>query len=109
MKSEKLFSYGSLQLTNIQLLVFGKVLAGKIDSIIGYKQSIIKIKEESNENSYPILLYTGVDSDIINGKVFHLSFDDMQKADDYETDIYKRVKTSLVSGGFAWVYVKNNG
>jgi gamma-glutamylcyclotransferase (GGCT)/AIG2-like uncharacterized protein YtfP len=108
---ENLFSYGTLQSKQVQLDVFGRVLNGQPDILIGYKKELIKIKEHSDDRSnsegeYVTLIGTGDDVDMIEGVVFLVTEAELQKADEYETDAYKKVEVLLQSGNKAWVYVK---
>lgn len=110
---ENLFSYGTLQSKQVQLDVFGRILKGQPDIVIGYKKEMIKIKEHSDgrpdrEEEYVTLICTGNDFDMIEGVVFLVTDAELQKADEYETDAYKRVRVLLQSGNRAWVYVKND-
>jgi hypothetical protein len=38
----KLFSYGTLQQEDVQLTTFGRRLAGVADSLVGYRQSMVR-------------------------------------------------------------------
>ncbi|KTD41346.1 gamma-glutamylcyclotransferase family protein [Legionella parisiensis] len=110
MKTEKLFSYGTLRYEAVQLSNFGRKLHGTSDSLPGFGISKIKIKDRdvittSGEEEHPIITFTGKSADRIEGMVFDVSPEELNKADSYEVADYKRVKVKLVSGIFAWVYV----
>lgn len=109
----KLFSYGTLQLEQVQLETFGRTLLGYPDSLKGYKKEIIKIKVASVVNlsgieEHIIISYSGRDSDIIEGLVFSVTRDELDHADAYETNDYRRIEVVLQSGRNAWVYVKSD-
>jgi hypothetical protein len=110
---ENLFSYGTLQLQQVQLELFGRTLKMEPDALTGYKKEMIKIKVESGvnlsgEEEHVIISYTGNESDVIEGSVLSLTKDELEQADEYETDDYKRIRVTLKSGRQSWVYVKNN-
>jgi len=107
---ENLFSYGTLQDAPIQLKTFGRMLEGQPDSLIGYKMTFTKIKDEAvvaetGMTHYNNITYTGNDSDIITGTVFEVTETELQGSDEYEAlDNYQRSLMKLGSGKTAWVY-----
>lgn len=107
---ENLFSYGTLQLESIQLKTFGRKLEGHPDVLTGYKLSLVKIKDEavvasSGMTHYNNILYTGNESDQINGTVYIITGDELKQADEYESaDDYGRIMLQLKSGNTAWVF-----
>ena len=110
---EKLFSYGTLQLKRVQLDVFGRTIKGQPDILAGYKKEWIKIKLDPTTHSHEIeehvvISYTDNDYDLITGTVFLISLAQLTRADEYETNVYKRIIVSLQSGKIAWTYVKND-
>ena len=46
-------------------------------------------------------------SDAINGIAFTLTNEDLIKADQFESNAYKRVQITLKSGIVAWIYLEN--
>lgn len=57
-----LFSYGTLQQTNVQLATFGRELTGVSDSLVGYEQSLVAIADPevvraSGKTHHPIIKY----------------------------------------------------
>ncbi|MDA8990438.1 gamma-glutamylcyclotransferase [Opitutales bacterium] len=107
---ENLFSYGTLQMERVQVETFGRKLSGKKDTLSGYALAKVKITDESvlakSETSFhPILRYTGDSSDQVEGIIFQISDNELQQADDYEIDAYKRIEAKFQSGIKAWVYV----
>jgi len=110
---ENLFSYGTLQLEQVQLELFGRTLKMEPDALIGFKKEKIIIKSESvvslsGEEEHVIIRYTGNDSDVIEGAVLSITLDELNRADAFETDDYKRINVTLRSGKVAWAYVKND-
>lgn len=108
---ENLFSYGTLQLPNVQLKLFGRLVEMTPDALVGYKKEMIRIKIDSVINSsgleeHLIIDYTGNEADVVDGVVLSISSEELQHADEYETEDYKRIAVTMKSGKTAWVYVK---
>ena len=106
---EKLFSYGTLQLESVQLETFGRLLQGKRDTLTGYLKTEVKITDhdvikKSGTDMHTILKFTGIDSDRVKGTIFEVSALELKRADDYEVDAYRRIKSTFKSGTTAWVY-----
>ena len=106
---EYIFSYGTLQLENVQMELFGRTLQGNSDILRGYKTSTIDIKDESfdskcEQKTYLIAVSSNNKQDNIKGTVFEITEKELVIADDYESDDYKRVRVLLESGKEAWVY-----
>jgi gamma-glutamylcyclotransferase (GGCT)/AIG2-like uncharacterized protein YtfP len=107
---EKLFSYGTLQMDKVQQETFGRSLSGKKEILLGYVISKIKITDQSvlaksGTEFHPILRYTGNRSDEVEGIIFEISKKELQQADDYEINAYKRTQANFKSGTIAWAYV----
>ncbi len=106
-----LFSYGTLQLKQVQLETFGRLLKGTTDTLVGYRIEKIKITDPdvlavSQEPYHPIATHTGHIHDHIEGSCFSITKKELEHADTYEVSDYKRVKIILRSGKEAWVYIK---
>ncbi|OOV88038.1 gamma-glutamylcyclotransferase family protein [Oceanospirillum linum] len=107
---ERLFSYGTLQLDQVQQETFGRLLSGEKDTLIGYALSEVRISDEavvatSGKALHPILKYTGNPEDQVEGTVFEITVEELAQADDYEVAEYVRVATIFHSGNTAWAYV----
>ena len=107
--AQKLFSYGTLQLKNVQKETFGRNLVGKKDNLLGYKLESLKIKdpsviEISEAKTHPIIRFTGTNVDVVEGTVFEVTSDELLEADNYEVEDYKRIEVILKSGIKSWVY-----
>ena len=107
---EYLFSYGTLQKTEVQLKLFGRVLNGTMDVLKGWKISPIEIKDEKflakgEEKSQKTLIATNNDADIVEGTIFEISEEELLLADTYEPDNYKKIEVALASGKETQVYV----
>ena len=106
---EKLFSYGTLQLPQVQESLFGRILAGTKEELPGYKVETLKIKdqaviEKSGTDMHPILVHTGEPADVVPGMVFEITQAELEKADEYEVDDYLRSVGFMLSGTHAWIY-----
>ena len=106
---EKLFSYGTLQLPQVQESLFGRILAGTKEELHGYKVEKLKIKdqaviEKSGTDMHPILVQTGKPQDVVAGMVFEITQAELEKADEYEVDDYQRTLATMRSGTQAWIY-----
>ena len=108
--TELLFSYGTLQNTEVQLETFGRELVGHDDALLGYQLEMVEIKDEavvalSGETHHPIAIETSDTANEIPGMVFEISADELNHSDQYEVNDYKRIFGNLKSGKKAWVYV----
>ncbi len=108
---QSLFSYGTLQIEAVQLATFGRRLEGTPDSLPGYRQTKLKIKDEtvvaqSGQEYYLNIQFTGQDSDKIDGTRFQVTRRELEQADVYEeAALYRRISVELNSGVQAWVYL----
>jgi aminoglycoside 6'-N-acetyltransferase I len=108
--TEFLFSYGTLQLERVQMATFGRRLTGIRDALPGFERGSreiddAKVAAELGKTHYAIARFTGRTIDAVDGTVFAVTTDEIQRADDYEVAGYKRVSVALRSGTRAWVYV----
>ncbi|OUD35040.1 gamma-glutamylcyclotransferase family protein [Flavobacterium sp. FPG59] len=101
---EKLFAYGSLQNEDIQKDLFGRILEGTPETLIGYVVKQIQIEEEFGIVNYPIITQTENQEDTINGIVYDISTKELHQSDLYEGLHYKRVEVQLQSKQKAWAY-----
>lgn len=101
-KTQYLFTYGTLRNEEIQQNIFGRKTKGRIDWLIAYR-----ISEKKLLQRYPVIERTGLEKDRVKGVVYEVSHLELHKADEYETDAYKRIEVVLKSKVKAWVYVEN--
>ena len=111
---ERLFSYGTLQLPEVQTATFGRLLQGQADSLVGFRQEMLAIRDPdvaklSGKTHHPILLATGNPADTVSGTVFLITPEELAQADKYEVSDYRRVLAPLASGVSAWAYVAQEG
>ena len=110
-RNQLLFSYGTLQLPEVQMAQFKRLLDGEDDAMLGFVQAMVEITDpevlrKSGQRFHPIVSQTGNPADSVAGKVFAVSTAELAAADAYEVADYKRVLVNLRSGKQAWVYVK---
>jgi hypothetical protein len=110
-RDQLLFSYGTLQLPEVQMAQFKRLLDGQDDAMPGFAQTMVEITDsevlrKSGQRFHPIVSQTGNASDRVAGKVFAVTAAELAAADAYEVADYKRVLVRLASGRDAWVYVK---
>jgi gamma-glutamylcyclotransferase (GGCT)/AIG2-like uncharacterized protein YtfP len=108
--TELLFSYGTLQRSEVQRATFGRELNGQRDAIVGYDLDYVTITDPhviatSGSDRHPILRPTDRADAHVDGMVFAISETDLAAADEYEVDDYRRIAVPLRSGATAWVYV----
>ena len=109
-ETERLFTYGTLQTVSVQLSTFGRKLTGSPDALVGYRLQMIQITDQefvaaSGAESHRNLEFTGNTLDVVEGSVFFVTQQELEQADAYEPDGYKRVRVRLRSGTEAWVYL----
>lgn len=111
--SERLFSYGTLQLQTVQQSLFGRTLVGHRDILPAFEQALLKIDDPEEvaalgKTHHAIARFTGQATDEIAGTTLLVTMDELLKADAYEPPEYQRVSVVLRSGTRAWVYVHVN-
>ncbi|MDO4637657.1 MAG: gamma-glutamylcyclotransferase family protein [Lautropia sp.] len=110
---ERLFSYGTLQQTEVQAATFGRLLEGRPDSIVGFRQELLTIRDPdvvalSGKTHHPILLPSGNVADTVSGTVFLVTPEELAHADRYEVSDYRRERVPLLGGGHAWAYIAHD-
>jgi gamma-glutamylcyclotransferase (GGCT)/AIG2-like uncharacterized protein YtfP len=109
--TEKLFSYGTLQLDSVQLATLGRKLEGRQDAVVGYQLITIVIAnpnfvQQSGTAHHRNIQFTGATTDLVEGTVLEVTNEELERADEYERGAdYKRVLVRLRSGVEAWVYL----
>ena len=106
---ERLFSYGTLRLEAVQRTVFGELVHGVADAVVGHRLEDVTITDPvvvalSGRAVHPVLVANRDGSGQVPGTVFTLDAAQLAAADAYEVDAYVRVEVPLLSGGKAWVY-----
>jgi uridine kinase len=105
----QLFSYGTLQLPDVQREHFGRVLSGAPDGLPGHRTDWLTITDPevirvSGTDRHPVVR-AGGPGDSATGTVLDLTAEELAAADRYEVDDYRRFLVRLASGRQAWVYL----
>lgn len=98
----RLFSYGSLRESRVQLATFGRLLSGQPDELVGFELGRAPRADKQLAN----VIRNGRSDSRVPGMSFEVSEAELLAADAYERDDdYARIAVSLASGTEAWVYV----
>jgi gamma-glutamylcyclotransferase (GGCT)/AIG2-like uncharacterized protein YtfP len=106
-----LFSYGSLMSEAAQLATFGRSLLTTTDSLNGYTQTRVPIRDPARASFHGTFHYANiVPSDVfqseVTGVILEITEEELIRADQYESqDGYCRVPVFTRSGRRAWAYV----
>ena len=103
-----LFVYGSLQHPAIQRWLFGRVIPGEPDQLTGAHCDWVDdpdpdILRLTGVRGYPRLQRTDGDT-AVSGLCLPLTEAELERADHYEGEAYRRERCRLASGLEAWVY-----
>jgi hypothetical protein len=106
-----LFSYGTLQMREVQLANYGRSLEGEPDVLVGYRMVILPDRDPdavrvSGTKTHMVVQQTGDPTDRVTGVVFLLTADELEATDRYEGSDYGRAELTLESGRRALVYVQ---
>ncbi|MEO8305669.1 MAG: gamma-glutamylcyclotransferase family protein [Betaproteobacteria bacterium] len=107
----RLFSYGTLQLEQVQLSTFGRLLDGHGDALLCFERSLNEIDDphvaaQIGQTHLANVTFNGRSDSRVSGTVFEITDAELAAADEYESvTAYKRVVAMLASGKKAWVYV----
>ena len=105
-----LFSYGTLQDDDVQLALFGRLLVGQEDELLGFGQALVRVADPefartSGKTHHAILRPDQSLDSRVPGTAFEVTAAELERADKYEPAEYRRVTANLASGRQAWVYV----
>lgn len=106
-----LFSYGTLQLREVQVANYGRELEGSPDALAGYRLVVLPDRDPdavriSGTKTHMVVRHTGDPADRVPGVVFLLSAEELAATDRYEGSDYVRAELVLESGRRALVYVE---
>ena len=101
---EKLFAYASLKNEDHQKDLFGRILEGTPETLVGYILKEIQIEEEFGLVHYPIINQTNKPEDTISGMLYEVTKQELNQVDRYEGLHYRRVEVQLQSDQKAWAY-----
>lgn len=105
----RVFSYGTLQLPQVQRALYGRDVATVADTLVSYRLDWLTITDPaviatSGARRHPILR-RGSDNDHVDGSFLELTEDELAATDAYEVSDYVRIEVTLRSGLTAWVYI----
>jgi hypothetical protein len=106
-----LFSYGTLQESEVQLTAFGRQLSGRRDELPGFEPGLVPIEDAevvaaTGRTHHANVILNGDGNSRVPGTVFEVSDAELASADEFEAPFsYSRVMVRLVSGDEAWVYL----
>ena len=105
-----LFSYGTLQLIEVQIETYGRKLSGDKDILNNYRIEQLEITDntvlkKSQKRFHPIAIPDNYAENCIEGTVYEITQQELVETDKYEVSDYKRILVTLASGKKAWVYV----
>jgi len=105
-----LFSYGTLQLPEVQRATYGRLLEGTPDVLTGYRLVPLAISSAevvalSGEPVHMIACRTGDGGERIEGVIYRITPAELEATDAYEGDAYARREVTLASGAAAFIYV----
>jgi hypothetical protein len=106
-----LFSYGTLQMREVQLANYGRELEGTPDALAGYRLASVPDRDPnavriSGTEMHFIVRRTANPEDRVHGVVFLLTAEELAATDRYEGSDYGRAELTLESGRRAFVYVE---
>ena len=106
-----LFSYGTLQGTEVQRAIFGRAVESRPDALDGHVLTRVRVRDPqfaaaSGFAVHASLRHTGQEADRVSGRVLEVTGAELSMADAYEARAeYRRKPVRLTSGEEAWVYV----
>ena len=106
-----LFSYGTLQLREVQLANYGRELEGSPDALLGYRLITLADRDPdavriSSAKTHMVVRRTGNPANRVAGVVYLLTAEELAETDRYEGSDYGRAELELESGRRALVYVE---
>ena len=106
----RLFSYGTLQLEQVQRALFGRTLDGTPDALTGYALIELPQRDPAAVAASGVEVHSALvpadGAGPIHGMLYTLSDAELATADRYETGDYARVAVTFVSGRRGFVYVR---
>lgn len=108
--TERIFSFGTLQLDQVQRGLFGRPVPTTPDSLSGARIGELRILDPeviamSGKDIHPALELTDEPTDVVAGAVLDVTPAELAAADHYERVSYRRVSVILDSGLQAWAYI----
>ena len=108
--TERLFSYGTLQLAEVQRALFGRLLDGTPDTLNGFALTTIAARDPAAIATSGVETHLALVPDAaappIDGILYTRTDAEIAGADDYEGADYRRIAVTFASGAKGWVYVR---
>lgn len=89
-----LFCYGTLQQPHTQRELIGRELSGPVCTMKGFK-IVRNVFDPTDGNFYPSLVFDK--ESIVYGHAYKVTAEELAILDDYETELYTRVKSQVIS------------
>ncbi len=107
----RLFAYGTLQQSNVQMATFGRLLEGNPDALLGYVLTPLAISDAYVVKTSGLSVHnaahcTGNVADVVSGMVYMITDAELSRADHNEVKAMTRVEVDLASGRRSFVYVR---
>jgi gamma-glutamylcyclotransferase (GGCT)/AIG2-like uncharacterized protein YtfP len=99
----KIFVYGTLMVLEIRRQFVDRKVSIEKCSLKGFIMSEIK----SGDETYPVIVADENATYPIQGEVFEVTDNELNKLDEYEGEEYKRIKIQTDLGHIAWTYIRN--
>lgn len=104
------FSYGALQIEELQRSILGRVFPPESDILPGFTADYAEMAdprfaELTGSSVHAVLRRTDDPRDKVTGVVYHLTPDELDAADQFEVVMFRREQAVLASGRTAWVYL----
>lgn len=100
---EKVFVYGTLRDKKIRTRVTGREIpAGNPDKLEGFTLSTTV----DEGMCYPIITKEPESTEKVEGELIEVTPEELKHMDNYEGDLYRRLKVKTASGDEAWVYCR---
>lgn len=107
---DAIFSFGTLQLEQVQQSLFGRAVPTTPDALAGFTVGELRIIDPeviatSGKDVHPALVATRVATDVVRGALLDVTPEELAAADHYERVSFRRIAVTVLSGRDAWVYV----
>jgi len=105
-----IFSFGTLQLDQVQQSLFGRSVPTTPDTLRGFAIGETRITDPeaiaaSGTDLHPALIETGGADDVVPGAILAVTDEELAVADHYERVSFRRIPVVLASGTEAWAYL----
>ncbi len=110
--AQLVFSYGALQNEELQRSVLGRVFPSEAAILPGFHADYAEMAdprfaELTGTSIHAVLRRTDDPRDKVIGKVFRLTEDELDAADQFQVLMFRREQVVLEGGRTAWVYLSD--